>query len=462
MKLTSTNPSKDFETVGEVEVSTAADVKASVEAARAAQRAWRDLGVKGRVEILKKVAKRFKDNAERIIELEAKEMGMSLKDAREDFSASLEFWNSFLDTAEDALRPVVTIDNDEETHELHRVPRGVVACIVPWNFPFGNFVWQCGQNLVAGNVIVFKHSEESPLCGQLIEELLNAELPKGVFNEVYGDREVGKMLIEQDVDFICFTGSSAAGRQIAESAGKRLIPTSMELGGSAPGIVFEDAVISEVIEGIYFPRFINSGQACDGLKRLIVHKSKHDEVVKALTEMIKTKKVGDASDESTDLGPLVSKKQLELLESQVADALDKGAKVLIDGKRPDGLKGEYYEPTLLTGISPDMRVWREEVFGPVLPIVTFETEDEAIKLANDTMYGLGGYIFTADKKRFKRVAMELETCMIGQNNLVYIRPENFFGGQKQSGSGREHGPEGFHEVTQSKQIAFEKRFRPRF
>lgn len=462
MKLTSTNPSKDFETVGEVEVSTAADVKASVEAARAAQRAWRDLGVKGRVEILKKVAKRFKDNAERIIELEAKEMGMSLKDAREDFSASLEFWNSFLDTAEDALRPVVTIDNDEETHELHRVPRGVVACIVPWNFPFGNFVWQCGQNLVAGNVIVFKHSEESPLCGQLIEELLNAELPKGVFNEVYGDREVGKMLIEQDVDFICFTGSSAAGRQIAESAGKRLIPTSMELGGSAPGIVFEDAVISEVIEGIYFPRFINSGQACDGLKRLIVHKSKHDEVVKALTEMIKTKKVGDASDESTDLGPLVSKKQLELLESQVADALDKGAKVLIGGKRPDGLKGEYYEPTLLTGISPDMRVWREEVFGPVLPIVTFETEDEAIKLANDTMYGLGGYIFTADKKRFKRVAMELETCMIGQNNLVYIRPENFFGGQKQSGSGREHGPEGFHEVTQSKQIAFEKRFRPRF
>lgn len=417
---------------------------------------WRDLGVRGRVELLHKVAKRFEDNSEQIIQLQAQEMGMVIQEARQDFASAMEFWYSYLDTAEEALKPVVTVENEHEVHELHRVPRGAAACIVPWNFPFSNFVWQCGQNLVAGNTIVFKHSEETPLFGKLIEEMLNAELPAGVFNEVYGDAGVGKLLIEQDIDFICFTGSSAAGRQIAESVGRRLIPTSLELGGSAPGIVFEDADIPAVLEGIYFARFINNGQACDALKRLIVHTSKFDEVVQGLIDIIKTKKIGDASDDTTDLGPLVAKRQLELLEAQVVDAVEKGAKVLVGGKRPEGLVGAYYEPTLLANITSDMRVWQEEVFGPVLPIVTFDTEDEAIRLANDTLYGLGGYIFTADKGRFTRVAMELETCMIAHNNLVYIHPKNFFGGCKQSGFGREHGPEGFHHVAQSKQIAREK------
>ncbi len=456
MKLTSTNPSQNYQPIGNIHISTAEDVAAKVLAARKAQKAWQNLGVTGRVEVLRNVGRRLADSAERICALEAQEMGMCLQETREDFKATLEFWNSYLDTAEAALKPVITIETDSEVHELHRVPRGVVACIVPWNFPLANFVWQCGQSLVAGNTIVFKHSEETPLCGQLIEELLNAELPEGVFNEVYGDGTVGKLLIEQEIDFICFTGSSATGRQIAESAGRRLIPASMELGGSAPGIVFDDADIPAVIEGIYFPRFINNGQACDGLKRLIVHESKYDEVVKALGDLIRTKKIGDASDENTDLGPLVARRQLELLEAQVADAVAKGATVLLGGKRPDGLQGAYYEPTLLAGVTPDMRVWQEEVFGPVLPIVTFDNEDKAIRMANHTMYGLGGYIFTSNEERFKRVAMQLETCMVGQNNLVYIRPENFFGGTKQSGSGREHGLEGFHEVTQSKQIAREK------
>lgn len=456
MKLISLNPSRNYQAIGEAEISTAEEVAAKVALAHNAKQSWQSLGVEGRAELLRKVGRRFADNRERFVKLETEEMGMAIKEAQMDFNMTLGFWNSYLDGAYEALKPVVTLQNEHEVHELHRVPRGVVACIVPWNFPFANFVWQCGLNLVAGNVIVFKHSEETPLCGKLIEEILSAELPEGVFSEVYGGREVGKMLVESDIDFICFTGSSAAGIEIATSAGKRLIPASMELGGSAPGIVFEDADVQAVIGGIYLPRFINSGQACDGLKRLIVHKTKYDEIVQALTDVIRSKKVGDASDESTDLGPLVAKRQLELLEAQVADAVEKGAKVIIGGKRPDNLGGAYYEPTLLTNITPDMRAWREEVFGPVLPIVTFETEDEAIRLANDTKYGLGGYIFTSDAERFKRVAMRLETCMVGQNNLTYIQPQNFFGGMKQSGLGREHGPEGFHEVTMSKQISYER------
>ncbi len=456
MQLVSTNPSKNYQVIGEVGVSTAEEVAAKVVAAHKAKKAWQDLGIQGRVELLRKVGQRFVDNKDRLIKLQAEEMGMALKEVEMDFGSTIDFWNSYLDGAAEALKPVVTLEKEHEIHELHRVPRGVVACIVPWNFPFANFVWQCGQNLVAGNVVVFKHSEETPLCGQLIEELLTAELPEGVFSEVYGDGTVGKMLVESNVDFICFTGSSAAGSQISTSAGGRLIPTCMELGGSAPGIVFEDADVPAITEGIFFPRFINSGQACDGLKRLIVHTSRYDEVVKALSDMIASKKIGDASDETTDLGPLVAKRQLELLEAQVADAVAKGAKVIVGGKHPDGLEGAYYEPTLLTDIKPDMRVWEEEVFGPVLPITTFENEDEAIRKANHTKYGLGGYIFTTDVERFKRVAMQLETCMVGQNNLIYIQPQNFFGGMKQSGSGREHGPEGFHEVTMSKQISYER------
>jgi acyl-CoA reductase-like NAD-dependent aldehyde dehydrogenase len=456
MQLISTNPSKNYEKIGEVEVSTAEEVRAKVAAGHQAKGMWRDLGVAGRVELLRKVGERLKQNADRITQLEAAEMGMCLKETREDIELGLEYWNYYLDNAEAALRPIVTFENEHEVHEMHRVPRGVTASIVPWNFPLLFFVWSCGQDLVAGNTIVLKFSEETPLCGKLIEELVTAELPPGVFSEVYGDGSVGQLLIEQDVDFICFTGSSATGKLIARTAGERLIPTRLELGGSAPGIVFEDADIPAVVEGIYIPRFVNNGQACDGLKRLIVHRSKYDETVAALSEFIKTKKVGDASNEATDLGPLAAQRQLELLEAQVADAVAKGAQVLLGGKRPDGLQGAYYEPTLLGNITPNMRVWQEEVFGPVLPIVTFETEDEAIKLANDTMYGLGGYIFTGNNERFQRVAMALETCMISQNNLVYIRPENFFGGCKQSGTGREHGSEGFHQVTLSKIIAREK------
>jgi acyl-CoA reductase-like NAD-dependent aldehyde dehydrogenase len=456
MTIVSTNPSRGYDVIGRVDDSTVADVKTKVDAAHKAKKIWRDVGVVGRSELLRKIGKNLEQNADRIAALEAQEMGMPIKDARLGVAASLAFWNSYLDSAEALLGANIIFENDREVHELHRIPRGVAACIVPWNYPLSNFVWQCGQNFVAGNTIVFKHSEETPLCGKFIEEIVSAELPDGVFSEIYGDGTVGRLLVEQDVDFVCFTGSSAVGREIAGVAGSRLIPTSMELGGSAPGIVFDDSDISAVASAIYDLRFANSGQSCCALKRLIVHRAKYEETLAALTDIIRGKKIGDASDEDTDLGPLVAKRQLELLENQVADAVENGATVLTGGKRPDDLQGAYYEPTILTNIMPDMRVWKEETFGPVLPIITFDSEEEAIKLANDTTYGLGGYIFTTDTDRFKRVAMDVESCLVSHNTLDFVRPGNFFGGCKQSGSGREHGPEGFHHVTQSKIITREK------
>lgn len=455
-KLVSTNPSKNYEVIGEVDITAEQEVVEKVAKAHKSKKAWRLLGVSKRVELMKKIVQEFEDVKEDLAKLEAAEMGMPIVQAREDVEFGLEYLSSYADSAVELQKPIATLETDNEIHTVVHEPYGVAACIAPWNFPFGNFAWVCGQNLVAGNVIVFKHSEETPLSGKFIENVVTKVLPDGVFQEIYGAGAVGEVLIMQDVNLICFTGSTKTGAKINELAAPRFIKTSMELGGSAPGIVFEDCDVAEVAEHIFENRFINCGQMCDALKRLIVHESKFEEVKTALLEIVVKKKIGDANDEKTDIGPLVSKRQLELLEEQVANAVAKGAKVLIGGKRPSGLVGAYYEPTLIENVTKDMRIWQEEVFGPVLPIVTFDTQEEAIRMANDTKYGLGAYVFTNDKKRFEEVAEQLESGMVSQNNISYVNVCNFFGGYKMSGGGREHAQFGFDEVTQTKVIAEEK------
>src|SRR3989344_2034485 len=454
-ELVSINPS-NYQPIGKVKVSTPEEVAGKVEAAHKAKKAWRALGIDGRIELLRKVVAKFEQDKDRLAKLVAQEMGMPIKEARDDLASGLEYFNSYFDKANDYLKPELTFENDKELHEVYHEPYGVAAVIVPWNFPFSNFVWQCGQNLVAGNVVVFKHSEETPLFGKAIEEIVAPELPKGVFEEVYGDGAVGEMLVKGDVNLICFTGSAKTGDKINEASSSRFIPTVMELGGSAPGIIFEDTDIEAIKETVFTNRFLNCGQMCDALKRLIVHENKVEEVIAKLTKLTTTKKIGDASSEQTDIGPLVAKRQLDLLEGQVSDAVQKGAKVVVGGKRPEGLNGAYYEPTLLTGVTRKMRVWQEEVFGPVLPVVAFGTEEEAISLANDTPYGLGAYVFTQNKEQFARVAEQLESGMVSQNNVSYLNVCNPFGGYKMSGGGREHAQFGFHEVTQIKVIAREK------
>ena len=314
------------------------------------------------------------------------------------------------------------------------------------------------QNLVVGNTVIFKHSEECPLTGKLLEEIMHsADLPEGAFNAVYGDGyDTGEYMMNNKIDLIFFTGSTGVGKHLYQVAAKNFIPAMLELGGSAPGVVFHDADLTIAIESIYNNRFINTGQSCDALKRLIVQRDVFATVVDKLTKLISTKKVGDPEDPATDLGPLVAQRQLELLESQVADAVQKGATVVTGGKRPAGLQGAYYEPTILTDITFDMRVWHEEVFGPVLPIVPFDTEEEAISLANDTRYGLGGYIYSADKARALRVASLIQTGNISINGAGYGLVHDPFGGYKDSGLGREHGKQGLREFCVSKLVVIRK------
>ena len=456
MKLISTNPSRNYKIIGEVEASTEQEVIDAVTHARVIQPAWAALSQAERNKAVQSFVEVCKQRAAELATLMAKEMGKPLTQARAQVNESIDYFNAYMGMAEKALAPEVVFQSKTERHILTREPLGVIAAITPWNFPIRNIPWQVGQALIAGNDILYKPSEEIILFASLIAKLVKeSDLPEGVFTVILGDGKVGEMLVQQPVDAILFTGSTRTGQSITELAAKTSTHVLTEMGGSAPGIVFEDAEVPAIIDTLYMMRFDNTGQYCDGLKRLIVHESKRDEVLEALKRINATKKVGDALDEQTDIGPLVAKRQLDILIEQVQDALVKGAQVVFGGKEPKGLQGAYYEPTVLTNVSFDMRVWKEEVFGPVLPVVTFNAEEEAIKLANDTIYGLGAFVFTADKVRYMRVAKQLKTGIVAHNNALYFNFNSPFGGYKASGNSRTGGREGFHEVTQIKLISEE-------
>lgn len=456
-KLVSINPS-NYQEIGSVEISTSEEVKQKVKLAHQTKQEWRKLGVNKRVELLKEVFAEVKLRKEEIALLESKEMGMPLSDALVDVDGTLDYANWYFDNAEKYLSPEVTFESDTELHQVVYEPIGVAALIIPWNFPLANFVWGGLQSLICGNVVIMKHSEEVPLCTKLIEQIMsNHNLPKGVFSVVYGAGDVGSTLVNENIDLITFTGSTKVGKQLYELAGKKFIKAVVELGGSAPGIIFEDANLDIVAENVCFNRLLNQGQCCDGLKRIIVHESIADKVIDKLKVQFESKKIGNAQDKDTQIGPLVAKRQLDLLVLQVEDAKSKGAVVVTGGNSLEKeLGGAFFQPTILENVTADMRVWNEEVFGPVLPIMTFKTETEAIKLANETAYGLGSYLYAQDKGVIERVSSAIEAGMVSVNGTNYIMPFNPFGGYKASGFGREHGKYGFHELTQVKVIAKNK------
>ncbi len=455
-KITSTNPAKNFAKIGSVNISTKKEIEEKVKKARMAQPEWQNIGVSQRVKLLREVYNALYSKRKEISELACKEMGFPITEQETfDMGDGFNFFDWYLNNAEKYLTPEITFESETEIHKAYLEPLGVVAVIQPWNFPFCQWSWGVVPNLVVGNTVVFKHSEEVPLTGKLIEDIiLSCNLPEGVFNEVYGN--VGEILTDQEIDMIAFTGSCRVGKIIYEKAAKKFIKVLLELGGSAPGIVFDDVDIDSTAEAVFGVRFTNNGQACDGLKRLVVHESVFDKMVQKLKIIAESKKIGDPLNKDTEFGPLVNQKQLDLIISQVKDATSKGSKVITGGKELKNLSGAYFEPTILTNIKPNMRVWKEEVFGPVLPIVSFKTEEEAIKLANDTDYGLGSYVFSKDLKRAERVSKQIKAGDVSVNGTNYVCPFNSFGGYKASGMGREHGRSGFYDLCQVKVIAINK------
>ncbi|OGD61744.1 hypothetical protein A2160_04700 [Candidatus Beckwithbacteria bacterium RBG_13_42_9] len=455
--LISTNPAKDYQKLGSVKVSTLSEIKKKVALANQAKKAWKELGAAKRAQILKSLYKAFKKHYAEMALLTTREMGRPISETLGDQAWDMSYFGQFLSEGPKYLQDEVTHQDKKGIHKIVYEPYGTTALIVPWNFPFANWLWGVIPTLVAGNVVVFKHSEECPLMGKLIDKIMaEAKLPKGIFSQVYGDGKVGEMLANQPVDLIWFTGSSAVGKKLFAISGQKFIKSVMELGGSNPAVVFDDVKVDEIVDGLLWGRFANCGQVCDCIKRLLVHEKVAKELVGRLKEKLEKLVIGDPEDKKTQIGSLVAKRQVDLLKDQVTDAVKKGAKVITGGKEPQNLKGAYYLPTLLTNIKPNMRVWQEEVFGPVLPMMAFKTEAEAVKLANETIYGLGAKVYSKDLKRARRVASKIQAGCIDINQGNHWLSCNPFGGYKASGMGREHGRIGFQELTQVKVVAEEK------
>lgn len=455
--LTSTNPSQNYAPLAEILCTTTDDITRMALSAKLEQKSWAALPLSQRLAHLKTFRDQFPLNKIDLAKTISEEMGMPISQSTPLIDRAVDYMDWSLDNAQSCLAPEITFENDTEINEVHRIPYGVCASIAPWNFPATNFVWACFQHLCAGNTVLYKPSEETPIFAQKLESMITAaNLPQNILNIIIGDAEQAIHMLEQDIQMINFTGSTAIGRKIHATAAKKLIPATLEMGGSDPAVIFEDADLDLATEEIYNARYRNCGQICCATKRLIVHKNIAQLAAQKIVDKLQTKIVGDAINQGTDIGPLVSKKQQSALILQVEDARQKGAKILIGGNVPDDLYGAYYQPTLITDVTKDMKIWHEETFGPVLPIMTFETYDEAIALANDTEYGLGASIFTNDKKIAEKALHDIEAGMIRHNTTQYNKTCNPFGGVKNSGLGRENGKYGFEDVTQIKIIAREK------
>lgn len=455
MKIKSYNPANN-QLLGEVEETSLNEIENIYRKSKEASKIWGYLTLKERISYIQKLYNVIKSKKQEFAELITNEVGMPISESLYDVDSGLEHIEWYMNNVEKIIGEKITYEDEKEIDKIIFEPKGVVAVIIAWNFPFSSFVWQAVTNLLVGNTVIIKHSELVPLCSKFIYNMVNSVLPENVYNVVYGDGEIGKKLVEQDIDLICFTGSTKTGQSLYKIAGEKFIGAVLECGGSAPGIIFEDADIDTVIEAMYINKFANSGQICDGQKRLIVHRNKVEEVCNKFKRCIENKHIGNPLDEKTEIGPIVSIEQLEKLEEQVKDATRKGAKVICGGKRLEDNNGNYYLPTILTNITKDMKVYKEEVFGPVIPIIEFDTIEQAIDIANDTQYGLGGYVYTTDRKKFDKVVKELKTGMIAWNNLYYLRPCNPFGGYKKSGLGRNNSEIGLQELCNVKVVTYEK------
>lgn len=458
MKLQSVNP-HDQSIVGEIEVSTVEDVDLTVKKAREVFNKWRHLPVQERIEYIRRYRDKVAEQKEEIAKLTTLEMGKPLRQSLEDIDFEVAFIDYYIQKGAGNLADEEVLQEKGEKYRVTFEPYGVVAAIAPWNFPLSMANSGIIPALIAGNTVIFKPSEYTTLSQKRAVELLwDTALPEGVLNLVVGNGEIGKILISSQIDFVWFTGSTKTGQEIYRKCGEKFIKAICELGGSSAGIIFSDADLEVTLENLYWARFLNCGQVCSAVKRLFIEESVYKKVLQKYIDRLMKAKIGNPLGK-VDFGPLVSKKQLLILEEQVADAVAKGAKVEIGGKRPfarEYEKGNYFEPTILTNVNFDMRVMNEEVFGPVLPVLPFSSEEEVIKMANWTQYGLTTEIYTADIEKGERLAKELQSGVVAINTSNYYKPICPIGGYKRSGIGREYGKIGMQEFAQVKLIAVAK------
>lgn len=455
MKLQSINPHNQS-IVGELNISSEIEIKDTVRKAKKAFSSWSNLSVGERVEYIAVFKEKIEKNKDKIAKLTTLEMGKPLSQSLEDVEWELDYIDYYIQNGPEFLADETVYEKGNDKFRVTYESYGVCAVIAPWNFPLSMANSGVIPALIAGNTVILKPSEYTSLTQKLIIDLLNETgLPEGVANVLIGKGDVGAKLTDEPVDLVWFTGSTKVGQDIYKKCGEKFIKALLEMGGSSPAIVFADADLKVVMDNLFWARFLNCGQVCTSIKRLFVEKTISEKVVKLFVDKLKTVKVGNPLGK-VDIGPLVSQKQLDALKLQMDDAIKKDVKVEIGGKVPKGkefAKGNYFEPTILTNVKADMKVLTEEVFGPVLPIVPFDTEEETIRLANNTPYGLSAEVYTTDMKKAERVARKIQAGTVAINTDNYFKPECPFGGYKKSGMGREYGQIGMKEFSQVKLIA---------
>ncbi|MDB5602659.1 MAG: Succinate-semialdehyde dehydrogenase [Xanthobacteraceae bacterium] len=443
-------------TIASVASASVEDAKAAIDAASDAMEGWAARKPRERGEILRKAFELIMRDQERLAKLITIENGKALSDSRGEVAYAAEFFRWF---AEEGVRNIGQVGRAPASGAqiyVHHKPAGVAVLVTPWNFPAAMATRKIGPALAAGCPVVLKPASDTPLTMLALMPILEeAGVPAGVVNVIPSRRSgavVDAMLHDPRTRVVSFTGSTEVGRKLLHGAADNVLKTAMELGGNAPFLVFEDADIDAAIEGAMIAKMRNMGEACTAANRFYVHESVHDVFANKLADKMKSLKMGNGLDDGVALGPLVNAEGRDKVIELVEDAVQKGAKILTGGKKPEG-PGFFYPATVLTNVSDDAAMVREEIFGPVASIQTFKTEAEAIKRANDTEYGLVAYLYTKDIGRGMRVSEKLDFGMIGLNRGLVSDPAAPFGGTKQSGVGREGGHEGLMEFMETQYIS---------
>jgi succinate-semialdehyde dehydrogenase / glutarate-semialdehyde dehydrogenase len=435
-----------------------AETTEAIVTADVAFRAWRKTTAKHRSEVLRRWYELVVANRDDLATLITLEEGKPLAEARGEVDYAASFLQWFSEEAKRVRGDVIPAPKDHQRIVALKQPIGVCAAITPWNFPAAMIARKAGPALAAGCSMVVKPASQTPMTALALGELaLRAGVPAGVFSVITGNdtRAIGNTLTGHElVRKITFTGSTEVGRVLLQQSAATVKKCSMELGGNAPCIVFDDADLDAAVEGVMAAKFRNTGQSCIAANRVFVQAGIHDALAARLAQRTGALKVGNGLEDGVQIGPMIDAAAVTKVEEHLADALAGGAKVIAGGSR-HALGGAFFEPTVVSGVTRDMTIAREETFGPVMPLVRFETEDEVIAMANDTVFGLAAYLFSKDAARIWRTAESLETGMVGINTGLISNEVAPFGGIKQSGLGREGSQYGIEEFLEIKYLCWD-------
>jgi succinate-semialdehyde dehydrogenase/glutarate-semialdehyde dehydrogenase len=440
--------------IGTVPKAGKAETRRAIEAAAAAFKDWKKTSALERSKLLRKLHDAIMDNQDALAELLTIEQGKSLTESRGEIGSSAAYVLWFAEEARRAYGDVVPSPWADRRVLVTREPVGVIAAITPWNFPSSMLSRKIGPALAAGCTAVVKPASQTPYSGlawgALCEEV---GIPKGVVNIVTGSAgEIGDEICANPlVKKITFTGSTEVGKILIEKSASTVKKVSMELGGNAPFLVFDDADLDRAVQGAIMAKYRNSGQTCVCTNRFFVQAGIYDKFVEKLADASDKLKVGPGMDDGVQQGPLIDEKAVEKVEEFISDATAKGGKIVAGGKR-HALGGSFFQPTVISGATPDMKFMKDEIFGPVAPVFKFETEEEAVAMANDTEFGLAAYFYTGDLGRAFRVMEGLKYGMVGVNEGLITTPEAPFGGVKESGLGREGGHQGMDDYLDTKYV----------